>query len=298
MSENHALRGVICTLLGGIGWGFSGACGQFLLQHAEIPTAQITLIRMFFAGIILILFNLCRKKKAAFTILKNKKNIIFIFLFALFGLITSQFTYLMAISYSNAGTATVLQYLGPVFIMIFVCITSRRLPTLSEAIAVILAFSGVALLATHGDFTKLQLSEECLFWGILSAVGLMMYSIIPKKLIKEWGAVTVSGYGMLAGGIIMFFFVRPWTVKIDIDLYSFAALCGMVIIGTVFAYTMYLQGVNDIKEVKASMIACIEPVSAAVFSFLWFKTAFLPVDIVGFVLILSTVFILNIPKKS
>ena len=295
--ENHTLRGTVCTLLGGIGWGFSGACGQYLLQRSNIPSLQITLIRMFFAGIILVLINIKKKKKAAFDILKSKKNILYLFLFAVFGLITNQFTYLKAISYSNAGTATVLQYLGPVLIMIFVCVTSKRLPTIYEFIAIILAFSGVTVLATHGDFTALQLSKECLFWGFLSAVGLMLYSIIPKKLISEWGAVTVSGYGMLIGGIVLFFLVRPWTITIDLDIYSIAALCGMILIGTVFAYTMYLQGVNDIKEVKTSMIACVEPVSAAVFSFLWFKTEFLPIDIVGFILILSTVFILNIKKK-
>lgn len=71
--ENHTLRGTVCTLLGGIGWGFSGACGQYLLQRSNIPSLQITLIRMFFAGIILVLINIAKNKKAAFDILKSKK---------------------------------------------------------------------------------------------------------------------------------------------------------------------------------------------------------------------------------
>ena len=29
-------RGFFCTLLGGIGWGFSGACGQYLFLYQEL----------------------------------------------------------------------------------------------------------------------------------------------------------------------------------------------------------------------------------------------------------------------
>lgn len=298
MKKNHYARGIVCTLLGGIGWGFSGACGQYLFMHTDISTTYITLMRMFFAGIILIIINIIKNKKSAFNILKSKKNVAGIILFALFGLITSQFTYLKAISYSNAGTATVLQYLGPVLIMIYICATSKQLPTIFEIIAVLLAFFGVAVLATHGDYHTLQLSKECLLWGILAAVGFLLYSVIPKRMISQWGALNVTGYGMLAGGIIMIIAVRPWTININLNLPAFIALCSMILIGTVFAYSMYLQGVGDIGSAKASMIACIEPVSAAVFSHLWFKTEFLPIDILGFAMILSTVFILSINKNK
>ena len=67
----------------------------------------------------------------------------------------------------------------------------------------------------------------------------------------------------------------------------------MVIIGSVLSYTLYMQGVKDIGGVKASMIACIEPVSAVLFACLWLKSEFILIDILGFVLILSTVFILG-----
>ena len=87
--------------------------------------------------------------------------------------------------------------------------------------------------------------------------------------------------------------VRPWNIPAELTLYSLFALGGMVLVGTVLSYTLYLQGVNDIGSVKASMLACVEPVSAALFSFFWLKTRFAPADILGFALILSTVFILS-----
>lgn len=62
--------------------------------------------------------------------------------------------------------------------------------------------------------------------------------------------------------------------------------------GTIFAYTLYLQGVADIGAVRASMLASIEPVSATLFSVFWLHTQFQWIDLVGFVCILATVFLL------
>lgn len=44
------------------------------------------------------------------------------------GISLCQFTYFMAIEASNAGTATVLQYLSPILILSAVCIKEKRRP--------------------------------------------------------------------------------------------------------------------------------------------------------------------------
>ncbi len=296
-NKTKKIRGIICTLSGGIAWGFSGACGQILLQQEHIDSSVITLFRMLFAGIILSLINIAHKKKKAFSIFSDKKSVIRLILFAIFGITLSQFTYLKAIFYSNAGTATVLQYLGPVMIMICVCFMSRRFPDLFELISIILAVGGVTVLATHGDFSSLKISEECLFWGIASAVGLTLYSLLPKALIVKYGSVEITGYAMLIGAVFMTVLIRPWEYPLHLNVNSLLALSGMVIIGTALAYTLYLQGVNDIGTIKASMLACIEPVSATLFSCFWLKNSFAPVDLIGFAMILSTVFILSRDKN-
>ena len=64
-------------------------------------------------------------------------------------------------------------------------------------------------------------------------------------------------------------------------------------IGTALAFTLYLQGVSDIGSVKASMTACVEPVSATIISALWLKTKFTGIDIVGLIAILTAVLLLS-----
>jgi drug/metabolite transporter (DMT)-like permease len=209
----------------------------------------------------------------------------------------SQFTYLTTINYSNSGTATILQYTGLAMILVVVCVMEKRLPKIFETLALLLAMGGIFLIATHGDIKTMVISKECLFWGLFSAVGLVCYSMIPKKLLKEYGSLPASGFGMIIGGIVLSLIIRPWQYAVSFDFGAVMALLGIVVVGTVVAYNLYLMGVNLIGPVKAGMIAAIEPVAAAVFSALFVGTSFTFWDVIGFAFIISTVFISNINKE-
>ncbi|WP_019850429.1 DMT family transporter [Desulfitobacterium sp. PCE1] len=291
--RTKAVRGTIFTLIGGISWGFSGACGQYLFSVKGIDPHWVTVVRMFIAGLILFSLVLFKHRKQMIGLFSNTKDRWTLIAFSLFGLISCQYTYLLAISYTNAGTATVLQYLGPLLIMIFVCGIDKRLPTKTEGIAIVLAVTGTFLLATHGNLSNLVISTQGLFWGLMSALGLMLYTIIPGRIIGRWGSIVVTGCGMLIGGTILLIFIRPWQIPVSLDWQVFWGMLAIIVIGTVVSFTLYLQGVSDIGPVKASMIASVEPVSAALFSAFWLNTAFVWLDIIGFALIITTVILLT-----
>jgi putative permease len=63
---------------------------------------------------------LLAQRKRNFDIWKNKKDAKDMLLFSLIGMLFMQYGYFLAIGHSNAATATVLQYLAPVMIVIYV----------------------------------------------------------------------------------------------------------------------------------------------------------------------------------
>lgn len=123
---NRNFRGTICTMTGAVLWGFSGACGQYLFTNYQVDSGWLTAVRMLTAGVLLTLFIFVKQRARAVGIWKNRRDAAQVVIFAICGLLFCQYAYLTAISYSNAGTATVLQYLGPVLIMILVCLRMRR----------------------------------------------------------------------------------------------------------------------------------------------------------------------------
>ncbi len=290
--------GVIAIVLAGICWGFSGNCGQYLFQHADITAPWLVCIRLFVSGIVLTTVALVRERSSVKALVRNKKSVLMMLVFGIFGLLFCQYSYFQTIEYSNSAMATVLQYTGPIMIVVLLCIRKRKLPTIAEGVSVFLAFTGVFILATHFDVTHLAISTRALVWGLVSAIGLLLYTVLPQKLVAEYGSITVTGLGMLIAGVVMCVVVRPWENPVTLDLPVLASLFGVVIIGSVTGYTLYLAGTSRIGPVKSSMIASVEPVSSTVIAFLWLGTRFSFLDILGFACIIVTIFIMAADKKG
>ena len=296
--KNRTLSGIIFAITGGIFWGFSGTCGEFIFKNYSANENWLCSVRILTAGLILVAISFIKYRAQLFALLKNKLDLLKTLLFGILGLLLSQYCYLAASSASNAGTATVRQYLGPVMIMIVTCFSSRRLPRLNEFLALVLAVGGTFLIATHGDISTLSINPKALIFGLLSALGLVFYTMLPSKIIPKYGTIPVLGCGMTASAVPLLFIVRPYNYEVSLDPAGFAAIAGLILVGTVLAYTVYLMGVDRAGTVKASVACSIEPVAAAVFSALWIGSSFTSEDVIGFAAIISAVIILSLSKKK
>lgn len=295
MSDRATLRGVVFALLAGVSWGFSGTLGQYLFTVKGVSASWLTVWRMVISGGVLLLLTAVRKPIALKRVWRSRRDAIQLIIFALCGLMAVQYAYMQAIHYSNAGTATAVQYLGEAFILIYACITGRRLPKLAETTALLLAMGGIFLLATHGDPLNMVLSGQGLFWGLTSALALMLYTLLPARLIAKYDSISITGYGLLIGGAALALLTRPWEQSVTLDAGLLAAMGGVILVGTVCSFTMYLQSAVDLGGVKAGLLASVETVSAPFFAIIWLHTRFEPMDYIGFVCIMIMVLLLAVP---
>ncbi len=290
--------GALITIAAGILWGFSGACGQYIFERFPIEPAHLTSIRMLSAGVILCCIGFVTDKKNMLGIWKVKTDYIKLIIVAVFGIMASQLTYMTAISYTNSGTATILQYIGPVLVMIASCAMQKRLPTARESLAIFLVIIGTFFIATHGNISNMIINTSGLIWGLLAAVALALYTLIPGNITKQYSSITITGYGMLLGGIVLAVLSQAWKVQLSSDFRFIAAFAGIVIFGTVLTFTLYLKGITMVGPVTASMLASVEPVSAAAFMIVWLKVPFHYMDLIGFSCILITIFLLTKKERS
>ena len=296
--KDKKTRGFLAAVTGGIFWGFSGCCGQYLFSEKSIDAGWLTVVRLLCSGMALLVFCAFRHRKDLAGAVKDRGDIFRIVLFGVLGMMLCQYSYMKAISLTNAATATVIQYTGPVLVTVVVCVRAMKLPSASEVSAVALAVGGTFIVATHGDPRGLVLSAEGLFWCLFAAVSVVLYTLIPEKVIGKRSSAVVSGIGMTVGGIVLFFIVGAWKISQPLDTGAILALGAIIIVGTVLAFSLYLQAVSDIGPVRASVIASIEPVASAVISWMWLGQGFEWIDIVGFAMIISTVFVLASKKNN
>ena len=290
---SNAFKGTLLTVIAGIACGLSGTSGQYLMAHG-ISALVLTNIRLIIAGLLLVLLSYIKSKEQFLAFLKDQSSLFSLLLFSLFGLFLNQLAYLSAIQETNAGTATVLQYVCPVGILAYTCIKDKVAPTIAEIISMVLAIGGTFLIATHGQLDQLSMTPAGLFWGLFSALTYALYIILPIKLIQKWGSILVIGVGMTISGFLAVPFTGIIGASIPMSLDIFLAFAGIILIGTVFAYTAFLKGASMIGPVKSSLLASIEPISAVFFAFMIMGDIFYPVDFLGMAMILLAVTIISL----
>ncbi|MHC0039120.1 DMT family transporter [Pseudoneobacillus sp. C159] len=296
---NPRPRGMALVLIGATMWGISGTVAQYLFQHRGFSPEWLVVIRLLFSGIILLVLATSGKdRQDVFNIWKNKHDVVSLLLFSILGMLAVQYTYFAAIKHSNAATATVLQYVAPAMITFYLAAVAKRFPTPRELLIVGLALVGTFLLVTQGSIQRLSISGIALFWGLASAVALAFYTLQPYKLLAKWGSVIVIGWGMLIGGISFSFIHPPWTIEGDWSLTTFLAVAFIVLFGTLIAFYCYLESLKYITASETSLLACIEPLSAAVLSVIWLQVSFELAEWLGTAFIISTIMILSLVKNK
>lgn len=285
--------GILITIIGGICWGLSGTCGQFLFNHKGITSKWLVPVRLTTAGLIMLLYFIGREKKAAFRIWKTKRDIVDILVYGIAGMMLCQFTYFYTIELSNAGTATVIQYLAPAIIMVLVCLGDRRMPKIPEVLALVLAVLGIFLIATHGNVHQLAISKETLVVGLISAGTVVIYNLQPKRMLTIYSTPYILAWGMTIGGILLGLIFKPWEYTVQFDLSVILAMFGVIGLGSIGGFSLYMQGVKMIGPGRASLYSCVEPIAATLLSAVWLKVPFAAIDLVGFACIIATILILG-----
>lgn len=284
--------GTLITLIAGIAWGLSGVSGQYLMSRG-VSVDMITSLRLLVSGFFLVGLAYATAKEQLLAVLKDKNALLGISIFAMLGLVLNQTAYLQAIYHTNAGTATVLQYLCPILVLAYTCLKDRQAPTGTEIISILLAIVGTFLIATHGQLNELSITPIGLFWGIFSAFTYALYIILPGKLIRLYGSMVVIGLGMLMGGIVATLGVQTWKQSLPLDTGTTFGLLGIVGVGTIFAYTAFLKGVSLVGPVNGSLLASIEPIASVFFAVWLVNEQFYTIDFVGMLLILLAVLLIS-----
>ena len=230
-----------------------------------MPFTTLVSLRMLIAGIVALAFL-----RPAFP----RKSVPCFLLFAIAGLFGVQITYLATIDYSNAPTATLLQYLFFPIVMVYEVLRGRIRGGYAVIVSIILAMFGTYELSTGfpGNSSAIILSPLALLFGIMSAITAALYTLLSSPLIRENGTSSVITWAFLIGGMFSipfsftqstaFFSHEPFGSMLDIIL----LVIFVAIIGTLVAFGLYIRSMHEITPSQASLAGTMEPITAALSS--------------------------------
>lgn len=298
MMKRYEIIGIILTLLGATLWGVSGTSVQFIGNFRNMNLEWLLTMRLITAGLLTVLYGWIRQGNAIFNVFRNWRDTLGLVIFGVFGMALCQYTYFRSIVIAGAGIATVLQYLAPSMIIIYLLMRYGKRPSTGEIISVILALVGTICLMGNNGFSFESFRSDVLFWGLLSAVGVAVYSVSPVRLLATYGTIPIVGFGMLLSGLVAAtLFQQPHSYA-TWDVWTVVGCFNVVFLGTIVSFNAYLEGVKRIGAVPGSILSSIEPISAAFFGWALLGNQFNWVGILGMAMIIATVIIIALEKRG
>lgn len=303
MNRTRMIAGVASTLAGAVAWGLSGTCVQYLFENTAIDTLLLTSLRQLGAGAVFLAVLAGRRDGQLSWIARDRSSLRSLVVFGTLGLFANSALYAATISYTNAGTATVLQSLNVPMVLALSCLVRRRLPRAGELCALACASLATFLIATGGDPSTLRLPAQGLALGVATAAASVFYTTYPKPLFERWGSFATTGIGMAIAGVTG---MALWLVTVgmrtgfpELDATAWLVLGVASLVGTFGAYGLFLHGVSILGPVLGNMLGAAEPVSATVITALWLGTAFSWSDWAGLTLMVATIVIVTLlPERE
>ncbi len=293
-------KGIFLVMTGATFWGIGGTVAKKLFEQYGIDIDWLVTTRLLIAGFLLLTIQFFGKDRSQILgVWKTKSNAISLIIFGLLGMLAVQYTYMASIQHGNAAVATLLQYLAPVMIIVYLILRHQAVLTRKDMITVSLALVGSFFLLTNGSISQLSVPTLAIVWGVLSGVALAFYTLYAIPLLKQYDSLVIVGWAMIIGGFALSFIHPPWQIDLNkLPLEAYLYLVFVIIFGTMIAFWFYIESLQSLLPKESSLLGSIEPLAAVLTTVFWLKEPFGMFQWIGTSCILFMIVFLALNKTS
>ena len=291
----------VIILIAGILWG-SSCLFVDRLTSMGFNSFECVAIRLIFAAVITNIMLIVKGKGFKYYkislsayLLSALTGVCSVFAMCLF--------YYSAMIETSAAVSAILLYTSPIFVMILSLIFFKEKLSTLRIVAFVIAIVGCVLVS--GISSGVQISTKGFIFGLLAGFTYSLYGILTVFYMKKnTERLAFSAHSFVFAGIATLFTVEPSSMVqkvIDADgaiplTILFFALFSLVT--AALPFVLYAYGLSGVKPSTASILAFIEPLTAA---FLGFFVLHQSMDIwggIGFALIVVAIVVLNCEKTK
>lgn len=205
----------------------------------------------------------------------------------------------VAIQQLPVAVAIVLLFTAPVLVVLWTALTSRRLPSRSVLMALLLSIVGVVLVSNLLAGEIGQINWFGLGVGLTTAVSFATYIVLSETL-----SATDEPIGVMLKifAVASLFWVvyqstqgMPWTL---LSPQNFPKVLVVGIAGNLLPYLLFFWSIQRVPAERAAIIATLEPFVAGVLAWVWFGQMLTMMQIFGGILIVVAITWMQIRTAS
>lgn len=198
--------------------------------------------------------------------------------------------YYAAIARLAVAVAIVLQYLGPAFVVAWIALRDRKMPSRATLVALVVAFAGVVLVSElpSGDIGAVD--GIGLGAGLASALFFAAYTLQSERAAEHYGSVGALFRAFAAASVLWIAYQAPQGLPHELfapDNFPKVIFVGLV--GTLAPFLLYIWAVGRLQAERAVITATLEPFFAGLVAWLWLDQVLSTLQFVGAGFILAGV---------
>ncbi|MEN8234893.1 MAG: EamA family transporter [Actinomycetota bacterium] len=268
--------GIAFALLAALFWGVSGAVAADAFSDvspARVAEARAVVTALFFVPLAWSRGLLSPKGGLGW--------------FALFGanLAVVNVTFYWAMDRLGVGPGATIQFLAPVFILLWMMGVQKRRVAPAVWLAAAAAVTGVSLITEAwnlegGDWIGVM-------WGLISAVAFGSYLMFGEYLGRSYSSMTIVTWGFLFASAIWMVAQPLWTFPTDLSAVVWVKLLWVGILGTAFPFLFEVSALRRASSGIVGVIATTEPVFAAATAWVLLDQYLSAIQIAGGAMVLA-----------
>ncbi len=268
-NRNADTVGVLMYLAAALLFAFNGSISK-LAMAAGLDPVHLTEIRNAGAMAVLVVFVLLTNR-SAFRV--RRSEWVFLIAYGVIAFAIVQFLYFFTISRLPLGVGTLLAFLAPVVVAVWVRFGQQGAVTNRLWVAIALTLVGLALVSQIWD--GLQLDTLGVLAGLGLALALATYWLLGEVGQQHRDGVSLSMWGFIfssvAWGLVAPWWNFPWEVLGRVTQSPFGGFPGLpvwaivlwgVLLGTVAPFLLVLGSLRRIGAQRAGIVATTEPLWA------------------------------------
>ncbi len=239
-------------------WGSNFNAAQAIA--GDVPPLTAAADRFGIAFIVFLLLRLVQGK--AESRLRWQDGLVLVPL-GVIGVFGFNYAFFTAMHTTSALNAALIMALSPMLSVLFSAWMLKTRIKSNQYIGIVLAFLGVSLVITGGNFALLHIAVgdawmlgACTVWSLYSVSAKKFAAHIPSLQLARW---TVS-IGAITLMLTAYLLENPITSIAQLSLQNHAILFYMATAGTVFAYIGWLKGVHFLGPDKSAIAFNLVPV--------------------------------------
>ncbi|QHF22190.1 EamA family transporter [Rathayibacter sp. VKM Ac-2762] len=293
--------GLVAALAASAAFGLGGPFVKPLLEAGWTPASAV-LWRAGGAALILAIPALL-SLRGRWPVLR--RNLGTIALYGVFAVIAAQLCFYSAIEHMSVGVALLIEYLAPVFLVLFAWARTRRHPGRFTLAGSALALGGLVLvLDLSGESTPELVG---IAWALTASLGLCVYYVIAGRVDPELPPIALTAGAMTVGAAILLALgalgVTPLRATFGEVVFVGAEVSWLlpagVILGmsTVLAYLLGIEGGRRLGTRIASFVGLTEVLFSIAAAWLILGELPAPIQFGGGALILAGVVLVRLQRE-